>query len=226
MPLKSDLSNLQAYTEQAIRTHKIPALSIAIWKGGKLTQAASGVLNLNTGVKATTDSLFQIGSITKVMTTSLIMQLVDEGKVDLDAPVKNYLHDFLLADTEAANRISVRHLLNHTSGIAGDYWPNDEGHEGNLIARYVDRCSQLPVIHPVGAMYSYTNTAFGIAGRLIEVVRGMPWSQVMKRYLYQPLGMKHAIADPSDLLRFRAAIGHVHDGNDERWVFQKKLISP
>lgn len=213
------INDLQAYTEQALQTHNIPALSIAVWKDNKLHQGAAGVVNLTTGVKATTDTLFQIGSITKVMTTCLIMQLVDEGKVELDNPVKHYLRDFLLADTDAAGRVTVRQLLNHTSGIAGDYFPDDNDHQGNLIARYVDRCSQLPIIHPMGKMYSYSNSAFGVAGRLIEVVRGMSWYQVMRDYLYQPLGMDHAIADPKDLLRYRVAMGHVYDGdNTDRWV--------
>ena len=95
-------------------------------------------MNHETGVEAAADSVFQIGSITKVMTTCLVMQLVDEGKVDLDSPVKRYLRDFMIADAEASETTTVRQLLNHTSGMAGDFFPDDEGHEGNLIARYVD----------------------------------------------------------------------------------------
>lgn len=219
---KLELGSLQGYTEKAVCIHSIPALSIAVWKDNTLHQAASGTLNIETGVNATTDTLFQIGSITKVMTSCLIMQLVEEGRLNLDSPVQRYLNDFMLADAEAAKRITVRHLLSHTSGIAGDYFPDDGHHSGNLISRYVDRCSQLPVIHPVGQMYSYSNSAFGIAGRLIEVVRGMGWYQAMREYLYQPLNMNHAIADPRDLLRYRAACGHVFDRESNTWVLPEK----
>ena len=217
------LDNLQAYAEQAIAKHNIPAMSVAIWKDGKLTQAAAGCLNLTTGVEATTDSIFQIGSITKVMTTCLVMQLVDEGKVNLDKPVVHYLRDFMIADADATQTITVRQLLNHTNGIAGDYFPNDEGHQGNLIARFVDRCSFLPLMHPVGEMYSYSNAAFCVAGRLVEVVRGISWFQAMEEYLFKPLGMAQSIADPKEMIRFRTAMGHVYDGeNSDRWVLPER----
>ena len=180
------LNHLQAYADQIVQQHKVPAVSIAVWKEGELQQAASGILNLNTGVEATPDSIFQIGSITKVMTACLIMRLLDAGRVDLDTPVKAYLQDFILADAEAAERITVRQLLNHTNGIAGDFSPDDHGHQGNLIARFLDRCNFLPVIHPVGEMYSYSNTGFGIAGRLVEVLTGMSWFQAMEQFIFEP----------------------------------------
>ncbi|MDG1818940.1 MAG: serine hydrolase [Porticoccaceae bacterium] len=217
------LDSLQTFADQAIVKHNIPAISVAIWKDGVLTKAAAGCLNLNTDVEATADSIFHIGSITKVMTTCLVMQLVDEGKVNLDKPVVHYLRDFMIADKEATQAITVRQLLNHTNGMAGDFFPNDEGHQGNLIARYVDRCSFLPLMHPVGEMYSYSNAAFSVAGRLVEVVRGISWFQAMKEYIYQPLGMAHSIADPRDMIRYRTAMGHVYDGeNTDRWVLPKQ----
>ncbi len=119
----SILEDFQAYAESLIDTHKIPAISLAVWHNGQLHQAAAGILNLETGVEATTDSIFQIGSISKVMTSSLVMQLVDEGKVDLDKPVKQYIRDFAIADEEATESITVRQLLNHTNGMDGDFFP-------------------------------------------------------------------------------------------------------
>ena len=217
------LNNLQAYADNMIKEHNIPAVSLAIWNNDELQQAAAGILNLNTGVTATTDSIFQIGSITKVMTTCLVMQLVDEGRIELDKPVKHYLRDFQIADSEATESITVRQCLNHTNGIAGDFFPDDHGHEGNLIARYVDRCNLLPLIHPVGQMYSYSNSAFGIIGRLVEVVRGTSWYEAMRESIFEPLGMEHAIADPIDVIRYRAAMGHIFDGdNTDRWVLPKQ----
>lgn len=220
-------TDLQNYANAQLKKHNIPAISLAIWQNGELKQVAAGILNLSTGVEATTDSIFQIGSITKVMTTSLIMKLVDNGQVDLDLPVKQYLHDFQMADKEATKTITVRQLLNHTSGLAGDFFPDDNHQTGNLLARYVDRCSLLPLIHPVGEMYSYSNSAFAIAGRIIEVVSGISWYQAMEDYLYRPLGMSHAIADPKEMIRYRVAMGHIFDGeNTERWVLPRKAFLP
>lgn len=223
MPIQNPLADLQAYAQAQLEKHNIPAISLAIWHKGQLHQAAAGILNQQTGVEATTDAIFQIGSITKVFTTCLIMQLVDQGKIDLDLPVKYYLSDFQIADELATQTITVRQLLNHTSGMAGDFFPDDNYHQGNLIARYMDRCTLLPVIHPVGEMYSYSNSAFVVAGRLIEVVSGKSWYQAMEENIYKPLGMNQAIADPKEMIRYRVAMGHIFDGdNTDRWVLPKQ----
>lgn len=208
------LNNLQHYAEQMIQEHHLPAVSIAVWKDGQLQQGAAGILNLDTGVEATTDSIFQIGSITKVFTTVLMMKLVERGLVDLDKPVKHYLRDFEIADIKATQTITVKQLLNHSSGIAGDYFPDDQNEDGPHIARYVLRCSQLPLVHPVGDGFSYSNAAFAIAGRLIEVVSGLSWFDAMEEWIYQPLGMNQAICRPADVIRFRAALGHLPNADN------------
>ena len=205
----SALDNLQAYAEQMIQEHHLPATSIAVWKDGQLQQGAAGILNLDTGVEATTDSIFQIGSITKVFTTVLVMKLVERGLVELDKPVKHYVRDFSVADAKATETITVKQLLNHSNGIAGDYFPDDQDEDGPHIARMVLRCSQLPLVHPVGDGFSYSNVAFAIAGRLVEVVAGISWFDAMEEWIYQPLGMQQAICRPQDVIRFRTALGHL-----------------
>ena len=221
MPTSHLLSNLQTFAEDKLKEHDIPAISLAVWHNGKLQQAAAGIVNINTGVTATTDSLFHIGSITKVMTASLVMRLVDQGKIDLDQPVQKYLRDFQLADSDAAAAITVCQLLNHSSGMAGDYFPDDHDHSGNLIARFMDRCALLPVIHPVGKMHSYSNSAYAVAGRLIEVVSGKSWYQAMQEDIFRPLGMTQSIADPKEMIRYRTAVGHTL-GNDNAWEVPDK----
>ena len=94
-----------------------------MWHNGQLHQAAAGISKSRNRGKSHHDSIFQIGSISKVMTSSLVMQLVDEGKVDLDKPVKQYIRDFAIADKRPPKSITVRQLLNHTSGMDGDFFP-------------------------------------------------------------------------------------------------------
>ena len=207
--LKIQELNIQSYAEKIIQEHHLPAVSIAVWKDGQLYQGAAGTLNVDTGVEATTDSIFQIGSITKVFTTVLIMKLVERGLVDLDKPVKHYLRDFEVADVKAMQTITVKQLLNHSNGIAGDYFTDDQNEDGPHIARFVLRCSQLPLVHPVGDGFSYSNVAFAVAGRLIEVVSGLSWFDAMEEWIYQPLGMQQAICRPAEVIRFRAALGHL-----------------
>lgn len=220
------LEDLQCYVDSLIDSYQVPAASIAVWHNNKIQKAAAGILNIATGVEATTDSLFKIGSVTKVFTTSLIMQLVDQGKIKLDKPVKYYLRDFHIADAEATQAVTVRQLLNHTSGIAGDFFPSDIHSEGNAIARYVDRINLIPLVHTPGAQFSYSNAALAVAGRLVEVLTGLPWHQVIKERIFTPLGMKHAIADPKEALRYRVAMGHFRDpDNLNQWRVSSKCYS-
>jgi CubicO group peptidase (beta-lactamase class C family) len=201
--------NLQTYIENICRTHQIPALSVAVSYKDRVYAAATGVLNIATDVAATTDAIFQIGSITKVLTASLIMQLVDEGRLELDAPVKTYLRDFQLGDVNAAQSINVGQLLDHSSGIAGDFLPATAWPDDNSIARYVDRCNLLPSVHQPGARHSYSNAAYNIAGRLIEVVLGCSWFDAIEERIFKPLGLRQAAVHPSQVIRYRAAMGHV-----------------
>ena len=222
-----DQSNhLQRYADDLVEKHNAPAVSIAIWNNQALTTAAAGILNINTGVEATTDSIFQIGSVTKVMTACLVMQLVDEGRVELDAPVKTYMPDFLVADKQATESITVRQLLNHTNGIAGDFFPNDRDAEGNAIARYLDRINGIPLVHEPGKYYSYSNGAYAVAGRLVEVMTGLPWHRVMRERIFDPLGMTQATADPKEVLRYRAAMGHFADAQQQaQWLLSPRCYS-
>src|SRR5262245_51994140 len=109
-------SDLQASLEERLTHHRVPGASVAVLKQGKLTSAVAGVINLDSGVALTDDTVMHIGSITKVFNTTLVMQLVDEGRVAIDEPVLRYLPDLRLKDREALERITVRMLLNHTCG--------------------------------------------------------------------------------------------------------------
>ncbi|MBN9618727.1 MAG: beta-lactamase family protein, partial [Actinobacteria bacterium] len=130
--------------------HGVPGAAVAVSRGDDVVDVAAGVLNRATGVTATTDSLFQIGSITKVWTATLAMQLVDEGALDLDAPVRRYLPDFALADEDAAARITVRQLMCHVAGFEGDVF-TDTGKGDDRVARYVRRLRDVPQLCPPGA---------------------------------------------------------------------------
>src|SRR3954466_8466205 len=92
----------------------VPGASLAILADGEVADTAYGVLNRRTEVEATPDSVFQIGSITKVWTATLAMQLVDEGRLDLDEPIVTYLPGFQVADPEVSRTVTTRHLLAHT----------------------------------------------------------------------------------------------------------------
>jgi len=202
------LHNLQGYAEHLVEAYQVPAVSIAIWHKNTLHKAAAGVLNINTQIEATSDSVFQIGSITKVFTASLVMRLVESGRVELDRPVKYYVRDFRVAEPEATQSITVRQLLCHISGIDGDLCPDNPHEMGNPIARYVDRCNLVPQVHEPGRGFSYSNASYVVAGRLVEIVLGLSFFEAVEEHIYKPLGMEYSVGHPMNTLRYRAAMGH------------------
>ncbi|MEW2486439.1 serine hydrolase domain-containing protein [Streptomyces sp. NPDC048411] len=204
--------------EELAREYRVPGASLAVHAGGRTVLAAAGVLNQDTGVETTTDSLFQIGSITKTLTTTLVMQLVDEGLLDLDEPVVKVLPEFKVADPDVTASVTMRHLLTHTSGIQGDVF-TDVGRGDDVLERFMARCADLDQSHPIGATQSYCNTGFGVAGRVIEVLTGKLWDTALRERLLAPLGMDRAFTLPEDVLRFRAAMGHLPapEGGADDW---------
>jgi CubicO group peptidase (beta-lactamase class C family) len=188
--------------------HGVPGASLAILADGEIAEAAHGVLNIRTKVEATTDSLFQIGSITKVWTATLAMQLVEDGKLDLDTPIVTYMKDFKVADPEVTKTVTTRHLLTHTSGIDGDLFL-DTGRGDDCLEKYVAACANLGQNHPLGATMSYCNSGYPILGRLIEVITGKTWDAVLRERIFTPLGLQSAGTLPEEALLHRAAVGHV-----------------
>ncbi|MDX6342595.1 MAG: hypothetical protein QOH87_2733, partial [Trebonia sp.] len=194
--------------------HKAPGASLGILRLGadgrpdEVIEAAYGYANFPAKIEATTDTLFQIGSMSKVWTATLAMQLVDEGKLDLDAPVAEVLPELRLADAEVAKTVTMRHLLNHTSGIDGDVF-TDTGRGDDCVEQYVALLSGQKQNHPLGATWSYCNAGFVLAGRVIEKLTGLTWDAALRQKIYAPLGLKHTVTLPEEALLFRTAAGHV-----------------
>jgi CubicO group peptidase (beta-lactamase class C family) len=203
-----DLAGWQARLDELARQHAVPGASLAVLADGEVTALATGVLHKGTGVEATTDSLFQIGSITKVYTTTVLLRLVDQGLTGVDTPVVELLPGFRVADPEVTGRVTLRHLLCHTSGINGDFF-HDTGRGDDCLAKYAQACADLPQNHPLGATFSYCNSGYAILGRIIEQLTGRVWDAALAQQLVAPLGLTHTWTLPEDVLRFRAAMGHV-----------------
>ncbi|HEX3812612.1 MAG TPA: serine hydrolase domain-containing protein [Mycobacteriales bacterium] len=188
--------------------HGVPGASAAVLVDGQVIESATGVVNLRTGVSVTPDALFMIQSITKVWTATLVMQLVDEGLVALDTPVRAYLPEFRTADERASGQITVRHLLTHTGGFEGDIWAATTAGEDALERFVADLVSEAPQYAPPGEMYSYCSAGFGVLGRLVEVFRQMPYAEAFRRYLADPLGIGEIAFSADEALAYRTAIGH------------------
>jgi CubicO group peptidase (beta-lactamase class C family) len=208
----SDLDDLQAELTATLPAllarHKVPGAAVAVSVGDEVVDAAAGVLSKGTGVEATPDSLFQVGSITKVWTATLAMQLVDEGKLDLDATVRTYLPDFAVADDDASARMTVRQLLCHTTGFEGDIF-TDTGTGDDCVEKYVATLGEVSQLFAPGEMFSYNNAGFCVLGRIVEVLRGKPYDACLREHLFAPLQLSHAATGPYEAILHRAAVGHL-----------------
>jgi CubicO group peptidase (beta-lactamase class C family) len=200
--------DLQAWVDQAAQRHNVPGAAVAVWAGGELFEAATGVVNRNTGVETTTDSVFQIGSVTKIWTSALVMQLVAEGLVELDAPVRSYLPEFGVVDPEVTETVTVRQLLSHSGGFAGDLF-EDFGLGDDALGHLIEFLhTGAHQVHPPGELFSYCNSGFCVLGALVAKLRGGTWESVMRERLITPLGATHMALHAHEAILFRAAVGH------------------
>ncbi|GIG11421.1 serine hydrolase [Catellatospora coxensis] len=204
---------LQVRLPELLAEHRVPGAAIAVYAGGEVVDHAAGVLNNATGVTATPDSLFQIGSVTKVWTATLVLQLADEGVLDLDAPVRRYLPEFALADGAAAAVATVRQLLCHTAGFEGDIF-TDTGPGDDCVEKYVATLGGTSQLFPPGELFSYNNAGYCVLGRIVEVLRGKPYDACLREFLFAPLGLSHAATGPYEAILHRAAVGHLQPDPD------------
>jgi CubicO group peptidase (beta-lactamase class C family) len=187
------------------RKYQVPGAQFAIYYGGLTIAHEIGELESGTGLRVTRDAVFPIGSITKSFTATVAMILVADGDVDLDAPIGDYVPE--LGDLGAM--ISLRQLLSHTSGLA-ESSGLDEKSSSSLRHYIAEHIGGGNLVQPPGTGFSYSNPGYIVAGRLIEAVTGMSWSEAVESILLRPLGIEPAFVNPPGTipLRRRVATGH------------------
>lgn len=195
--------------EQMERWH-VPGLAIAVLRDGEVDARGFGVTNRETEQPVTPNTLFQIGSISKVFTATLIMRLVEEGLLDLDTPVASYLPDLRLADAAAQRSISLRHLLTHTSGLDGDRF-DDYGLGDDALTKAVAEFHTLRQLTPPGELWTYCNTGFYLAGAVIERILDATFEAALGEQVFEPLGLERAFLFPHEAITYPIAVGHRRD---------------
>ncbi|MGK5628973.1 serine hydrolase domain-containing protein [Streptomyces sp. URMC 123] len=204
-----DTARWQARLDELLAAHHVPGASLAVLTGGVVHELAAGVLHLGTGVAATPDSVYQLGSIAKVYTATLVMKLAEAGRLDLDAPVTDVLPDFAVAGgPEVARAITARRLLSHTSGLTCDF-THDSGRGDDCLAKYVEAARDVALDCPPGTGSSYSSVGYNVLGRMVEVLTGLTWDQALREHLLAPLGLSHTMTLPEEALAFRAAMSHL-----------------
>ncbi len=204
MTLFPDLDDLVA---QLQRQYHVPGVALGLLHGDTTYTAGYGVTNTEQPLPVDADTLFQIGSITKTLTGTVLMALVEQGRVALDAPVRTYLPALRLADAAVAAQVTVRHLLTHSGGWVGDFF-DDCGPGDDALALMLDKVARLPQIAGLGEVYSYNNAGFYLAGRVVEAVTGQTYEQAAQALVLAPLGMTRSFFFATDAITYRVAAGH------------------
>jgi CubicO group peptidase (beta-lactamase class C family) len=206
----SQLPSASEMTERLatwIERYRVPGAELAWMHGDDVQTAAAGVTNVETEAPVRTDTLFQIGSITKVYTTTLIMQLADEGRIALEAPASTYLPGLRFGDGGEDAAITIRRLLTHTSGVDGDFF-EDFGRGDDCVERYVAGTAKLTQLFPPGSMWSYCNAGFVVLGRIIETLTGMAWDAALRTRLLDRIGADHTVTLPEEAMLRSVSAGH------------------
>ena len=197
--------DLDDYIKVEMHRKRIPGLSIAIVREGKVVRAKGyGSANIELSSPATENTIYQIGSITKQFTATLIMMLAADGKIGLD----NRIVDRLPKLPTAWGAVTIRHLLTHTSGIK-DYTEakgfDQKRRLDSTRAELLDLVVEEPLQFPPGEQWQYCNTNYLLLGMLIEEITGKEYAQFLAERILQPLGMGHTrVNDPQALIPNRA----------------------
>ncbi|MDQ2682429.1 MAG: beta-lactamase family protein [Chloroflexota bacterium] len=188
----------------------IPGVSIATLRDGKVETGTWGIASIATGAPVQPETLFQVGSISKVFTTTLLMTFVDEGKLALDTPAAHYLPDLPLMDTAAREAVTLRHLVTHMSGFYGDRF-DDQGVGDDALANAVAAFCDLPQQTAPGELWTYCNAGFDLVARVMEVVSGQRFEDLMRARVFDPLGMDSTTYFAAEAIRHPVAVGHEGD---------------
>jgi CubicO group peptidase (beta-lactamase class C family) len=214
-----DLAAIDSYVEAQRAADRVPGVALAIVRGGDIAHLR-GYGHDGNGQPVTPQTGFVLGSMSKAFTALAIMQLVEQDKVGLEKLAQHYLPWFRLADSAASSRITVRHLLNHTSGIP-EKAPQATG-ESSTITAHVRALRHVALKHAPGAVHEYSSPNYLVLGAIIEQQTGQPYAEYVQHHIFAPLVMNRsftsqAVALPEGMARRRSIMAASCLTFEARW---------
>ena len=208
---EADFSSVDVYVEEQMKTLKIPGLALAIVQDDQIAYMKGYGQADPDGNLVTPQTSFIIGSTTKSFTALAIMQLVEAGKIELDAPVQIYLPWFRVAGHQASAQITVRHLLNQTSGFS-----NASGHDDlaasdlsdDAIENRVRSLANVELVHAPGVVYEYSNPNYQILGLIVQSVSDQTYESYVQEHIFDPLEMSHSFTSQDEAMQNGMATGY------------------
>ena len=205
-PANGAFEGISSLVTQKMSEYDIPGVAFGVLKNGEVTLRGFGVTNIDNAQPMTADTVFPIASISKTVTALALVRLAEQGKVDLEAPVRRYLPDFAVQDPGATRDVAIWHLLTHTPGWEGQLSGEDRGVES--LTHFAASQTALPQLAAPGAVWSYNNAGFTIAGRIIEVVTGKRIHEALNELVVQPLGLRRTFSRTEEAVTYRFAAAH------------------
>jgi CubicO group peptidase (beta-lactamase class C family) len=204
---------IQKRFDELVSDHGVVGAGLAVVDAGEVHEFAAGYADLRGPRPMSTDAVCLVGSTTKVYTATLLMQHVAAGRAQLDATVRTYLPDFALADAEATEALTLRDLLSHTSGLGiGAYSFKERGDDA--VKEFVQSLAAHPSVDPPGERFGYSNAGYVVAGRIVEVLSGLPWDQALRRDLLEPAGLTQTLTGPDEIVLRPVAVPHTAEPGD------------
>lgn len=203
--------SLDRFVRREMKRLNVPGVAVGIIQGRRRYMKGYGVTNIDHPLPVQADTLFQIGSTTKTFTATTIMRLVEQGRLALDVPIRRYLPELRMRSKAVERDATILHLLTHTGGWLGDVF-EDGGRGDDAIANVVAKMAKIKQLTPLGQVWSYNNSGFYIAGRIIEKVTKKTYEKAVQEVLFAPLGMQHSFFFAEDVMPYRVAVGHATRG--------------
>ncbi len=201
------MTTLQEKLTELATELNVPGVTAGIVLGDRTETAFHGVTNVDHPLEVDDQTLFQFGSTGKTLTATALMVLAEQGKVDLDAPVRTYVPELELKDASVAEQVTVLQLLNHTAGWSGDVIP-ETGDGDDALEKFLTVLAGLDQVSPLGASVSYNNAALCLAGVVISRVTGQTYEQAVKELVLKPLGLTHTFGSAKEIMTMRFVSGH------------------
>ncbi|HET6505324.1 MAG TPA: serine hydrolase domain-containing protein [Baekduia sp.] len=205
---------LREVIETALRETGTPGCAVGLAVGDRPQVEGFGLANAETGLRFTPATRIPVASMTKPYTATAILALAEAGRLGLDDPVRAHLPGFRVADAAAGDTVTIRHLLTHTAGWAGDragMKDPDADRGDEALARAVAGFDRAEQVSPPGLWWSYSNSAYMVAGRVIEAVCGLPYERAVADLVLEPLGLSESSFFVERVVAHPLAVGHVHD---------------
>ena len=220
----SKFEELVSLAQTKMREYRVPGVALGVIENGVVTTRGLGVTNVEDPLPITEHTVFPIASISKTFAATAMMRLVEQGKVDLSAPVRRYLPEFRVRDEAVSREVTVWNLLTHSGGWEGQISGPERGEDTlrNFVSSIADLMQVSPLEpgrdanagKPPAAVWSYNNAGFSVSGRVIEAVTGTSINRAMRELVFTPLGLAHAGTTAGDFIVNRFASGHANRGEN------------